>query len=276
MEFSIDKKLYFRRIGFTGDVSSSLETLRQIHFLHPQAIPFENLNPLLRLPVALDLPSLERKILKNRRGGYCFEHNLVLKHILEGIGFKVKGLGARVMWNLPEDVVTARGHMLLLIELEEKQYIADVGFGGLTLTSPLSLVTDVEQQTPHEVFRLIKPEEDFILQAFVKSEWKSIYRFNLQQQFLPDYEVSSWYLSNHPTSHFITSLIVARTTPECRFVLRNNQLSIHNVNGDTEKRIIKQVDELKTVLADTFLIDVPEVSHVDETLQALLVGFEKL
>lgn len=132
----------------------------------------------------------------------------------------------RVLWNVPKGVVTARGHMLLLAEVKEEAFIADVGFGGPTLTVPLRLEPDLEQFTPHEPFRLLKTGEEFILQAGIRQEWKSLYRFNLQQQLLPGYEVSSWYLSNHPDSHFIKGLIAARPTPDRRYALRNNELSV--------------------------------------------------
>src|SRR5688572_29268766 len=105
---------YLNRIGYSGSHEPSIETLRAVHLHHAQAIPFENLNPFLRIPVVLDTDSLYQKLVLNKRGGYCFEHNLLLSEVLKSIGFNVKGLAARVLWNQPEGVVTARGHMLLL------------------------------------------------------------------------------------------------------------------------------------------------------------------
>ncbi len=132
---------YFKRIGYAGSTDVTLETLRSIHLQHAQSIPFENLNPFLRIPVVLDIDSLYQKLVLDRRGGYCFEHNLLLAEVLKTLGYRVKGLGARVLWNIPEGVVTARGHMLLLVEIDHDHFIADVGFGGMTLTSPLAVET---------------------------------------------------------------------------------------------------------------------------------------
>ncbi len=70
----------------------------------------------------------------------------------------MSGLGARVVWNVPEEVIRPRTHMLLRIRLDEVDYIADVGFGAMTLTGPLRLVTDLEQSTPHETFRLVRAD----------------------------------------------------------------------------------------------------------------------
>src|SRR5204862_693519 len=94
------------------------------------------------------------KLLTPGRGGWCFEHNLLFAHALEAIGFDVTRLAARVRWNVPEDVVTARSHMLLRVRVDGEDWIADVGFGGLTLTAPLRLRPELEQATPHEPHRI--------------------------------------------------------------------------------------------------------------------------
>jgi N-hydroxyarylamine O-acetyltransferase len=261
---------YLSRIGFTGKPTTTLETLCELQRRHTESIPFENLNPLLRIPVAIDLPSIEKKLVESQRGGYCFEHNHLLKHALETIGFKVRGLGARVLWGLPDGVVTARGHMLLLVDIGTDQYIADAGFGGLTLTGPLLFRLNEVQTTPHESFRLIQPQDDYILQALIKDEWKSVYRFNLQEQLFPDYEVTNWYLSNNPTSHFVTSLIVTRPAPGVRYVIRNNQFTRHYLDGRTEKEEIPSIGMLKKILRDVFLVEVPETENTDRVLGQLL------
>ena len=161
----IDLDAYFRRIGYTGERRATLDTLRAIHVRHAETIAFENLNPLLKWPVLLDAASLEQKLVRAGRGGYCFEQNLLLSHVLNGLGFKVSGLAARVLWGAPEGAITPRGHMLLRVDIEGTSYMADVGFGVLTLTGPLLLEPDIEQATPHETFRLTRAGQDFIMQV---------------------------------------------------------------------------------------------------------------
>jgi len=117
----LDLDAYFERIGYRGERTATLPTLQEIHRLHPAAIPFENLNPLLGLPVRLDLASIEAKLVRSRRGGYCFEHNLLLAEVLERLGFGVTRLAARVLWNQPEDARTARGHMLLAVAVDGRR-----------------------------------------------------------------------------------------------------------------------------------------------------------
>ena len=100
------------------------------------------------------LQSIQRKLVGARRGGYCFEHNLLFRGVLDALGFRTRSLGARVVWGRTDAEMPARTHMLLLVDLEGRTYLADVGFGGVTLTAPLVLETGREQATPHEPFRL--------------------------------------------------------------------------------------------------------------------------
>lgn len=265
---------YMQRVGYEGPARPDLETLRALHELHPAAIPFENLNPYCRLPVLLDNESIYQKLVEGRRGGYCFEQNLLLDRVLRELGFNVQGLAARVRWNQPEGTVQARGHMLLLITLGGQRYIADVGFGGLTLTAPLLLEPGLEQSTPHERFRLLPEGDEFQLQALIKGQWQSVYQFSLQPQLLPDYEVSNWYLSNYPQSHFLAGILVARSVPGRRLTLRNNQLSEHRLNGGTEKRIIENGAELKAVLENVFGLDLTGLPDLKERLAALIAGLQ--
>ena len=113
-----DLDAYLERIGYTGPRTATLDTLEALHALHPAAIPFENLNPLLGWPVALDVESLQAKLVAGGRGGWCYEHNTLFRHALEALGFSVTSLGARVLWNTPPgSPVGARHHMLLLVDL---------------------------------------------------------------------------------------------------------------------------------------------------------------
>ena len=103
MTSNIDIDAYLDRIGYEGSRHPSLETLAALHLAHPGAIPFENLDPLLRRPVRLDAASLEQKLVRDRRGGYCYEHNQLFGDVLKGMGYQVSGLAARVMWNAPDE-----------------------------------------------------------------------------------------------------------------------------------------------------------------------------
>ncbi|MGG6238016.1 arylamine N-acetyltransferase family protein [Nodosilinea sp. AN01ver1] len=255
-----DLDAYFQRIGYDESHAPTVATLQGIHLRHPQAIAFENLSSFLGQSVELDLSSLVQKLVYGGRGGYCFEQNGLLRSVLTTLGFQVTGLGARVLWNLPPDTLTPRSHMVLLVDLASEPYIADVGFGGLTLTAPLRLVPDLVQETPHEPFRLVQSEGFWILQAQIAQDWKPLYQFELQAQYPCDYEVSNWHVSTYPKSLFVNNLIAARAARERRYGLRNTELATHFLTGTTEKRHLTDAAELEMVLTDIFKLRLPENS----------------
>jgi N-hydroxyarylamine O-acetyltransferase len=269
MTTAIDLDDYFQRIGYAGARTPTLDTLRAIQLRHTETIAFENLNSLMRWPVRLDIESLQQKLVRDSRGGYCYEQNLLFCHVLKALGFQVTGLAARVLWNEPDAAITPRSHMLLCVELNEKPYIADVGFGILTPTGPLRLEPDIEQATPHEPFRLIWAGQEFVMQAKIHEDWKTLYRFDLQQQLEPDYEVSNWYISTHPDSIFVTGLMAARPATDCRYALRNNELTVHHLDGRTERHVIPNVAEMRATLESPFRITLPDAPELDSALARL-------
>lgn len=263
---------YLHRIGYARAVRADIDTLRAIHAAHAAAIPFENLSAFLGEPVPLDMESLQRKLLTPGRGGWCFEHNLLFAGMLEAIGFEVTRLAARVRWNVPPQVTTPRSHMLLLVTIAGERYIADVGFGGLTLTAPLRLQPDIEQSTPHEPHRLLHDDGQFALQARVADEWQTMYVFDLVRAELADYQVSNWYLCNHPDSQFVKGLVCARAAPERRHALRNSRYAVHSPDGFTERRTIGSVEELKSLLRREFEIAVPDSPLFDAKAAAMIAA----
>jgi N-hydroxyarylamine O-acetyltransferase len=263
----IDLNAYFKRIHYEGDRTPTLTTLQAIQQQHTQTIAFENLNPLLKQPVQLDLASLQQKLIHQERGGYCFEHNILLRSVLIALGFQVKNLAARVRWNVPEGTITPRSHMLLRVDIDAASYITDVGFGGLTLTAPLALVPNLEQKTSHEPLRLILADDIYTLQVYIGQQWKSLYYFDLQEQQLLDYEVSNWHVSTHPNSLFVNHLIAARPDSTCRYALHNHQLTIRYLDGRTDRRILSTAEELRTVLEDLFYLNLDAIANSDQALQ---------
>ena len=260
---------YFARIGFTGKADPTLATLARLHELHPAAIPFENLAAFLGEEIPLDIESLQQKLVHGGRGGWCFEQNLLFAHMLREIGFDVTTLAARVRWNQPPEALRPRSHMLLKVRLNDGDYIADVGFGGLVLTAPLEFATGIEQTTPHERFRLSEPKGGtYLLEAEIAGSWQALYAFDLAEQTLPDYEVSNWYLAHHPQSHFVTGLIAARSEPGLRHALRGGRYAIHRRDG-TESRELTTADDYRRALEGPFGIRLPDHPHLERKLAEL-------
>ncbi|MFM0718876.1 arylamine N-acetyltransferase [Paraburkholderia strydomiana] len=262
MPHTVNLENYFARIGYEGPRAATLEVLQAIHRLQPAAIPFENLNPLTRRPVELDLESVESKLVTARRGGYCFEQNALFANVLMQLGFEVTPLLGRVLWGREFDAVPPRTHMVLRVDIGADAWMADVGFGSVTLTAPLRLTAGLAQQTPLGTFRLADASRDALyleVQAHDES-WARVYRFDLQPVEWIDYETSNWYTSTSPDSIFAGNLIVCRVLPQARLTLFNDQLNERAANGQiVSERQLFSADELAVCLRERFGLDTGDV-----------------
>ena len=269
MTHAIDLPAYLRRIGYTGEVKPDAATLRALAAAHVASIPFENLDPFLGVPVVLELPRLERKLVEYGRGGYCFEHNFLFREVLRTIGYPVAGLIARVLWQRDESEITAQSHMLLRVEIEGESWLADVGFGGMVLSGALRLVPEIEQPSAHEPYRLLENDGQWRMQALVRGQWSTLYRFDLQPKEDIDYLVANHYTSTFPQSHFLHQLTIARSAPGRRLSLRSRDFSVHQLGGESVRRTLGSTDDILEVLEREFLIEVPRLSHVRARIDAL-------
>jgi N-hydroxyarylamine O-acetyltransferase len=249
---SFDLDAYLCRIGYEGPREPTLPALRAIVAGHSAAIPFENIDVLLKRGVRLDMAALQSKLVRRRRGGYCFEHNTLLEAALRALGFSLVTLVARVVRGLPESAATARAHKLLQVDLPEGSYIADVGYGNLTPTAPLALRLGEEQPTPNECYRLIPRGSEFLLQARLGDVWDSLYRFGREPAPPIDYEVANWFTSTFPGSLFYANLLVARSSPGHRATLFNRRLAIRERDGSVARRVLIAIDDYREVLAEHF------------------------
>lgn len=267
MDQPVNLGAYFDRVGYAGPRDASLGTLRLLHALHPAAIPFENLDPLLGRRVRLDLESVQRKLLSSRRGGYCYEQNGLFAAVLTALGFRLTTLAARVVYGRLNPAGARRSHMLLKIDMPDGTYLADVGFGGQSPSAPLRLDTTIEQRTPHGLYRVSRSRDWFELLAHLDGEWRALYRFTLEEQSPEDHEMANWYVSTHPDSEFRSLLFVARHPPGKRLTLLGNQFTIRDLSGASETRVLGSPEEIASVLEQDFLIHLPQPRN--ELLPAL-------
>lgn len=264
----IDISAYFERIGYTGPQETSLATLHGIVGAQVRRIPFENLDVLLGRAISLEPERIAHKLIDERRGGYCFEQNTLLLHVLEALGFTVTPLSARVRVQRPRNMYPPRTHMFLRVEVEGESWLADVGVGGFSLTSALRLELDTPQTTPHERRRIVSeggwsgleqrsPDARLFHQAYFADAWHDVCDFTLEAMPEIDRVLGNWYTSAHPESHFKSRLIVARATAEGRVTLANRELGIRRRDGRSEARLLGSPEELLAVLAEHFDLRFP-------------------
>src|SRR5579863_129739 len=224
---------YLARIGYHGPAAVDLETLKALQAAHLDAIPFEAIDPLLRRPVKLDLASIQAKLVDGNRGGYCYEHNLLLRAAFQAIGFEVTGLAGRVRWmSPPGSPLGPKTHMLLKVDLADGAYLADAGFGACLLDAPLQLKTDVEQTTVLGTYRIMQADGLLWLEAKREGGWRTMYVFDLQPQLQADYELGNWFTSTNPTIPLTTRLILERLSGHQRYRLVGRALTREVRDGE--------------------------------------------
>ncbi len=269
---ALDLDAYLPRLGFDAPPPPTLHTLRVLQQRHTEAFPFETIATLLRLPVAIDLASLQRKLLHEGRGGYCFELNSLFLALLQALGFEARALTARVMMGRVDDALPPRSHMLVEVRLDEAAYMVDVGFGGMVPTGPLRLDTEAPQATAHEDYRIVIRDGSHAVHARVLDTWRALYVFDLQPQAPIDLEVANWYVWTNPASTFPGQLRVARTGPGLRRTLNGGRLGLHRLGQASEHRQLPDADAVIDALREVFGLRVPEGPALHAAITARLAA----
>ncbi|ASE84683.1 TPA: N-hydroxyarylamine O-acetyltransferase [Citrobacter koseri] len=267
---------YFARINWSGAAEANLDTLRALHLQHNSTIPFENLDVLLPREIQLDDLSLEEKLLTARRGGYCFEQNGLFERALRETGFTVRSLLGRVVLTNPTSL-PPRTHRLLLVELQGEPWIADVGFGGQTLTAPIRLQAECEQQTPHGKYRLRQEGNNWILQFRHHDHWQSMYCFDLGVQQQSDYVMGNFWSAHWPQSHFRHHLLMCRHLPDGgKLTLTNFHFTHYQEGHAIEQRNVPDVASLYALLQEQFGLGVDDAKHgfTEAELAAVMAAFD--
>jgi N-hydroxyarylamine O-acetyltransferase len=263
---------YLRRIRFPRVASGSnllpdKATLDAILRCHVEAIPFENLDVVRGLPIALDLPRIATKLIHQGRGGYCFEQNTLLLGALTALGYAASPLSARVRIGRARDFTPPRSHMFLRVELDGASWLVDAGVGGLSPTAALRLEVGSVQSTPHDARRLIatgnwapdlgsrSPDATLIHQVQLGGEWQDVCEFTLEPMPEIDRIVANWYTSAHPNSHFKDRLMVARATARGRTTLLNGELTLRDASGNAHVTTLHTQAELREALLVHFGIE---------------------
>lgn len=244
-------EVYLQRLNYDGPRTCDSDTLRALHQAHLLAVPFENLDIHRGRAIVLEEAALYDKIVRQRRGGFCYELNGLFAALLRELGFEVKLLAGGVMDNGkcgPEF-----DHMTLLVQLAER-WLADVGFGD-SFCEPLRL-DEPKAQVQHGVaYRLSKFGEQWtMLRRLSNQEWEPQYRFTLQPHRLSDFAGMCRYHQTSPASHFTQNRICSRATPEGRVTLSDMRLII-TTNGQRQETSLQDQAEYTQALWEYFGID---------------------
>ncbi|KAL6070337.1 Arylamine N-acetyltransferase [Balamuthia mandrillaris] len=287
---------YLERIGLPRSLAAEPPTLSLLSRLvnaHFHSIPFENGDVYLRGGVSLLMADIFEKMVRQRRGGYCFEQNRLMAHVLRSLGFLVDIKEARVFFDDGEHprrpYLPTRTHILLIVKVpatsktseeeeDEKEkdmmYLVDVGFGGSGPRFPLPFLPDTpaQQEGATLVLRQRKQVDQDWEVVPLLTEWElwcqeagmeapmRLYRFHLDSYFAwVDTVVANMNVYAHPQSMFTCLLWLTLTTREgVRHFLMNDLYTRTVFKEDGSAIVEKREERIETVERLARLLKDPE------------------
>jgi arylamine N-acetyltransferase len=225
-----DIRAYLNRIGYRGPLDGSAKTLAGLQEAHVKAVPYENLDILMGVPLSLEIPDLFRKIVRKRRGGYCFELNGLFAWLLECLGYPVHQHMSRFLRD--ETAIPMRRHRVLKVEAEGKFWLCDVGVGGPSPCRPLQIEAGLEQHQGEESYRLRQdPFLGWIVDEFRKGAWMQYYSFTEEPQLPIDYVMPSYWCEHAPESIFKKGNMISIRTPDGRNTVAGDEFRLFTKEG---------------------------------------------
>jgi N-hydroxyarylamine O-acetyltransferase len=217
---------YLNRIQYTGDLTPNYPLLQQLQKNHLLHIPFENLDIHYHTPIQLELHHLFQKIILSKRGGFCYELNTLFYHLLAQLGYQASLISARVFNSETNSYGMEFDHLAILVEMDEQNYLVDVGFGEFTF-SPLHLQPGNIQHDPRGDFKFDKLVDDYWLVSKITDQVPvPQYKFTLKKRALAEFESMCYYHQTSPHSHFTQKRLITRPTLNGRITLAGNTLKI--------------------------------------------------
>lgn len=250
MAFDLD--VYLARIGIGGEqLDAGPDLLAKLQFAQARTIPFENMDPLTGKVPDLTPSTLWRKLIEERRGGYCFEVNALFGTALSALGFQAMPIMARVRNGAPRG--GPRSHMAFIVTMAEQTYLADCGFGGGAPLTPVRLDEPDAQTIFGETYRVRRDQQtgEEVLERRTSEGWYGLYGFERSPAFLPDFEAANFVCARWEQAPFSDNLMMARVTDEGRNTLFNRSLKIDR-QGALETRRIETASAFEEAMTDLF------------------------
>jgi N-hydroxyarylamine O-acetyltransferase len=248
---------YLHRINYRGEQTPTAAALCQLHRAHLLAAPFENLDIHLGRPIVLDQDALFDKIVRRRRGGFCYELNGLFALLLRDLGFEVTRLSAGVA-RADGGFGPEFDHLTLLVRAtalnpQSEVWLADVGFGD-SFREPLRFVEAIEQEQDDRAYRLDRNGEHYILMQRDAGSWEPQYRFTLQPHTQAEYADMCRYHQTSPASSFTRKRVCTLATPAGRVTLSDHTLIV-TAHGKRTEQVLRDEPAIQVALREHFGID---------------------
>ena len=249
---------YLAKIHFSGAARPDFATLCQLQRQHLFYIPYENLDILNGTPLSLEPEHLFEKIILHQRGGYCFELQGLYKELLESIGFSVCQYAGRFM-NSP-DIIQMRRHRILVVTLNGKRYLTDIGVRGESPRVPMELTEGLEQGDGISFYRF-RRDAFFgwvLMQKEMGKPWQDMYGFTEESQLDIDYIMPSFFCEQHPDSTFNKFMKISIFTPDSNLTIVDGVFKVYRQAKVCQRLVLQDNQAVRQILEREFSILPPE------------------
>ena len=255
---------YLQRTGAPIDRRAPADVLlRTLHLAHREAFLFENITIQTGGRISLALEDLERKFLDERRGGYCFEQNTLFAAALAEFGLEPTVLLGRVRRGPPEQ--WARTHMVLSVRAGDERWLADVGFGGMSLLEPIPIREGAEAKQGGLTYALRREPHVWVLSMRdAGGTAQDLYEFSEEPQTPRDIEVANHFTSTHPDSSFRRALTIQRANRHERVMLSIGKLFVVRDGSQPGEEVVER-RQLPALARRAFGIELPPGPFVCDT-----------
>ena len=249
----MNKKSYLQRIEIEKtDIVVDLENLKFLQRQHLLTVPFENLDIHWKRPITLDENAFYDKIVREKRGGFCYELNGLFYELLEEIGFQNKIISAKVSKGDGE-FGKEYDHLAIITQIGNEEYLVDVGFGSFSV-EPLKIVLDVEQKDDNGAFLIRKFDENYLeVMRKYDSAWKSEYIFTPLRRDLSEFAEMCQYHQTSSKSHFTQGKICSLMTRYGRKTLTDRKF-IETTKGQKNEVDVNSFEGFNRILEREFHI----------------------
>ncbi|MFI8420355.1 arylamine N-acetyltransferase [Streptomyces sp. NPDC085479] len=245
---------YLERLGLEGNPEPTPENLRRLHRAHVERIPYETLDFHRGVRADLDPRESVRRIVEDRRGGYCFQLNGAFGALLTALGYRVTLHAVGVQGtDDPAPVGVNGNHMALLVtgDAFEERLLVDVGL-GFAFHEPLPLRAGRTAQGPFAYELSPSPAAPGVwrldhssARGFVGAD------ISTAEARVEDFAAEHVRLSTSPGSEFVRTARVQRRDAYGTDLLLGRVLTRITADGEV-RREIDDAGEWYGVLRDTF------------------------
>ncbi|ANZ41497.1 arylamine N-acetyltransferase [Lentzea guizhouensis] len=265
----VDLDAYLRRVGVRGDVAPDLSTLRRLHTAHVGAIAFDNLDALLgRTEVPIDLDSVQDKIVRQGRGGWCLEQVVLTAAVLDRIGFTFTAFAGRTRIRTGDKFGPAL-HVALLVELDGERWLHDVSFGAHGLHEPIRFAENARLDGDWSFDLVREPSGEHVLRLLRPDGPVELYGFTTDVRYPSDFELLNHFCLTHPRSPFNKRMVLQRTRPEVRHLLVGTALTELRPG---EPPVVRELDETEALSAPEEVFGITLEPGDVQTLRKTLAG----